>query len=195
MRAFLICFGALLGLAACASSGSTTSGAAASGASGSGATSSPRVRTQTMGISTVGNLALTTVVDADVVSLPYDAEAMFRILPSVYDSLGIQVTALDPARKQIGNSGFKIRNRLGKTPLSYYLDCGNAQIGPNADSYDVVLSVTSTVSAGGAGQSSLSTLVEAQARPATYNQAYTRCSTKGALEQKLVDLVNRRLTK
>lgn len=169
----------LAGLSACASS-STTVG-------------SPTIRTQQLGSADVGRMNLTTVTEADVAPVPFEADAVFRILPSVFDSLGVPVTLLDPARRQIGNSGLKIRNRLGKTPLSMILDCGNTQIGPNADSYDVVLSVTTTVASDGAGRATIGTLVEAQARPATYNQGYNSCSTKGALEQKLVALVTKRL--
>lgn len=174
----------LLVLAACASSSSGGAPAAA-----------PRTSTQTMGGSDVGRLAVTTVVDADVISVPFDADAVFKVLPSVYDSLGVVVNLIDPARKQVGNSALKIRNRLGKNPLSYYLDCGSGQIGPNADSYDVVLSVSTTVSSGGAGQASLATLLDAQARPATYNQAYSRCGSKGLLEQKIADAVAKKLRK
>jgi hypothetical protein len=148
-----------------------------------------------MGSGEIGRLAVTSTVEADVITVPFDADAVFRILPSVFDSLPVAVTTLDPAKRQLGNNGFKIRNRLGKNPLSYYLDCGgSSQIGPNADSYDVVLTVMTTVS-GGAGSASLSTLVEAQARPATYNQAYNRCSSKGSLEQRIADLVTKRLKK
>jgi hypothetical protein len=58
-----------------------------------------------------------------------------------------------------------------------------------------VLSVSTTVSSGGAGQASLATLLDAQARPATYNQAYSRCGSKGLLEQKIADAVTKKLRK
>lgn len=168
-------------LSACASSG------------GAGASTTRVPVTQTIGSVAVGTTVVTSSVDADVVTLPYDADMVFRVLPSLYDSLGVQVNTIDPARKTIGNSGFKLRSRLGKAVLSTLLDCGNTQIGPNADSYDVYMTITTQVSAAGAGSSRLSTLVEAQAKPITYNQGYNRCTTKGTLEQRLADLVTRRL--
>ena len=128
-----------------------------------------------------------------MVTIPHDAEMVFRVLPSLFDSLGVPVNTIDPARKLIGNSGFKIRQRLGKAVLSTLIDCGNTQIGPNADSYDVYMIITTSVSPAGTGSSRLSTLVEAQAKPITYNQGYNRCTTKGTLEQRLADLVTRRL--
>lgn len=179
-RSLLICIAALVGLSACASK-SPTGGA--------------RVSTQSVGNASMGRVAVTSVVEADLITVHHDADAVYRVLSAAFDSLGIPITGLDPARKMVSNNGFKVRNRLGKMPLSTYLDCGNSQIGPNADSYDVYLSVSSTVTSGGAGISKLATLVEAQARPATYNQAYNVCSTKGSLEQKLADIVVKRLAK
>lgn len=179
-RSLLICSVIIVSLSGCASNSSGTAA---------------RVSTQSVGNNALGRVAVTSAVEADVITLRYDADAVFRVLPAVFDSLGIQITGLDPARKTIENSGVKVRNRLGKMPISTYLDCGNSQIGPNADSYDVYLSVSTTVSPSGAGMSKLATLIEAQARPATYNQAYSICSTKGSLEQKIADVVALRLAK
>lgn len=179
-RSLLMCTGILMGLTACATSSSE---------------SGTRISTQSMGSSEVGRINITSTVEADVITVPYDADAVFRVLPAIYDALGIQITGLDPARKTIENTGSKIRNRLGSVPISTYLDCGNSQIGPNADSYDVYLSVSTRVTAGAAVSSKLITLLEAQARPATYNQAYSVCSTKGALEQKIAEIVKVRLSR
>lgn len=169
----------------------TLTGCASS--SGAAASTSRAPLTQTIGSTAVGTTVVTSTVDADVVTIPYDADMVFRVLPSLFDSLGVQVTTVDPARKTIGNSGFKVRQRLGKAVLSTLIDCGNTQIGPNADSYDVYMVITTSVSPAGAGSSRLSTLVEAQAKPITYSQGYNRCTSKGTLEQRLADLVTRRL--
>ena len=117
------------------------------------------------------------------------------MLPSVFDSVAIPITTLDPAHKTIGNSGYKIRQRLGKVTLSRYLDCGNTQIGPNADSYDVFLSVITTVTPEGKSGATLTTAVDAQARPVSFNQAYSHCSSKGGIEMRIADLVTARLTR
>ena len=143
----------------------------------------------------MGSITVSNMVESDVVKMPYSADAVFRILASAYDSLGIPVTSMDPVRKIIGNPGYKIRQRLGKVVLSRYLECGTTQIGPNADSYDVVLNVTTTVAPDGAAGSTMTTIVDAQSRPATFNQAYNRCSTKGLLESRLTDIVKARLSR
>jgi len=143
----------------------------------------------------MGSLTVSNMVNSDVVKMPYSADAVFRILASVYDSLAIPVTTMDPVRKIIGNPGYKTRQRLGKVTLSKYLDCGTTQIGPNADSYDVVLNITTTVAADGPAASTMTTILDAQSRPATFNQAYNRCSSKGLLETRLTDIVKARLSR
>lgn len=151
--------------------------------------------TQTINAGAAGSMTMAASASADVVRMPYAADAVWRILPSVFDSVGITVTSIDQAGKTIGNPGFKIRQRLGKAPLSRYLDCGNTQIGPNADSYDVMLSVMSTVTPDGTAGAKLTTFVDAQAKPVTYSQAYSRCSSKGGIELRISDLVKARLAR
>ncbi|MCC6242344.1 MAG: hypothetical protein IT353_05860 [Gemmatimonadaceae bacterium] len=172
---------AVLAVAACASS--------------SGTSASARPATQTVGRGDIGTLVMASSGGSDIFKVPYAADAVWKILPGVFDSLAIPVNSIDPASKEIGNSALKIRARLGKVYLSRYLECGNTQLGPNADSYDVVLTVLTRVSADGAAASSLSTTVQAQAKPATYNQAYNQCSSKGAIEKRLVELVTSALSK
>jgi hypothetical protein len=169
-------------LSACASSGSTGS-------------TSARPATQTIGRGDIGTLVVSSGASAEVAKVSQAADAVWRIMPSVFDSLGVPITDMDPARKEIGNAGYRIRNRLGKVSLSRYIDCGSTQIGPNADNYDVVLTVMAVVTADGPTAATITTRVEAQARPATYNQQYSRCSSKGGIEARIADLVNARLAK
>lgn len=105
------------------------------------------------------------------------------------------VTRLDAAGKVIGNNGFKIRQRLGKVALSRYIDCGETQIGPNADSYEVYLTVLVQVRPVGTTSSSLVTTFEASARPIAFSQAYSRCSSRGSLETKLLAAIKAQLTR
>lgn len=165
---------------ACSSASTTTSGTA-------------RPATQTIRTGGASNITIAPSMSSDVSHLTYAADAVWRILPSIFDSIAVPLTTVIPSARQIGNLNFKIRSRLGKAPLSRYLDCGNTQIGPNADSYDVLLSVLTTVAAEGTTGSTLTTVVEAQAKPITYNQGYSRCTSKGSLEQRIADLVKARL--
>ena len=117
---------------------------------------------------------------------------VWKVLPAAFDSVGVPVTHIDPASRSIGNEGFKVRQRLGKLPLSRSIDCGQTQIGPNADSYDVYVTLIVQAIPVGAG-TRLVTTFEASARPVTFSQAYSRCSSRGSLEGRLIDAVTAQL--
>ncbi|MEP6834801.1 MAG: hypothetical protein ABJB74_15510 [Gemmatimonas sp.] len=173
-----------------------TACAASGAASTASAPTIVRPATQTISGGSLGSLTMSTGSIGDAVHVPYSADAVWRIMPSIFDSIGIPVTEINQANKTIGNRAFKTRTRLGKVPMSKFLDCGTAQIGASADSYDIVLSVLSNVVPDGvAGASVISTIVEAQARPAAFNQAYSSCSSKGTIESKLAELVKARLSR
>lgn len=127
-------------------------------------------------------------------SVAYAPDKVWDVLKAVYDSLSIPVGTVDPTRRLIGNTGFKAHQRLGKTLLSRYIDCGKAQGFPSADSYDVYLSITTHVQPGSNGTSTVSTLVEAAGRPMAFSGEYTRCSTLGSLESAITDGVRKRLS-
>jgi hypothetical protein len=152
-----------------------------------------RPATQTVGTEASGAIRIAPGSGPDVATLPFAIAKVWAALPIAMDSLGIPVSQLDPATHLIGNSGFKIRQRLGKTNLSKYLDCGQTQIGPNADSYDVQLTVMMGLQSAGEASTRVSTTVSAMAKPILYNQGYSGCSTKGELETRLLNIVKAQL--
>jgi len=171
----------LLTLAACAS-GSTTAG-----------------RPETMrvvggGGLTTGGFNMNASSSASVTKLAFPLDAAWRALPGVYDSLKIPPTVLDAKTHHFGNEGLKIRQKLAGVSLSKYIDCGEAQIGPSADSYDIFLNVTTTLSAAGAGETEVATMVEAAAKP-LIGQDYLRCTSKGTLENMISSMLSARLAK
>lgn len=135
-----------------------------------------------------GNSASTSVIAEPM-------ELVWRALPTALDSLGIVVTSVDASQFVMGADHSKVRQRLGKTPLSRYLDCGQTQIGPNADSYDVTLTVMVQLQRGAAGTTAVTTSVDATAQPIAFRQAPSDCSTKGVLESRLVALLQARASK
>jgi len=169
-------------------------GACASG----GATPSPtngtiqQSVTMTSGGGGTGTITMTR--DAESHLLTSSPDRVWAALPAVFDSLGIPATTVDKTNRVVGNSAFKVHGRLKGVPLSRYIDCGTStQIGPNADSYDVVLSLVAQARPGEAGTTSLSIGLEAAGRPATFSQDYSRCPSKGALETRLVETLQRLL--
>jgi len=128
--------------------------------------------------------------------LPYSVEQVWRVLPFVFDSLGIPVASMDPAKRTLGNESFRVRSRLKGTPLSKFIDCGTStQIGPNADTYDVVLVLTAQVLAAEAGSSKVVTTFSAVGKPANFAQDYTPCNSRGLVESRFVDIVRTKLAK
>ena len=172
----------LMVLAACASSGSTS-------------TLTPAPQTMQISGSTTGGTV--TVSGSDVTTahvIPFAPDKVWRILPSVFDSLGVPVETLDPAKRTIGNSGFKVRGRLKNVPLSRFIDCGNStQVGPNADSYEVNITLLAEVRAGEGGASKVTLAFQPLARPANFSQQYSQCSSRGVLETRFMEILNGRL--
>jgi hypothetical protein len=135
------------------------------------------------------------VTDASATPLNVGAEEAFQVMPLVYDSLSIPKTWLEPKQFMISSQGFKIRSRMGKTALSRYIDCGSTQIGNNADSYDVFMTVTSKLVPNGKDAATLSTTVEASAKPLSFNQEYGHCSSRGELERRIAEVAKEFLKK
>ena len=129
-------------------------------------------------------------------TLAYSPDAVWRALPAVFDSLGITVAAIDPAKKSMGNEAFKVRGRLKNVPLSRLIDCGNStQIGPNADNYDVSLTLLADVRPGDAGSSRVTTTFRALGKPANFSQGYSECSSKGVVEGRFLEILKARLAR
>lgn len=174
-------------------------GCASGGAPGSASTpGAPTIPTpQRRQVDIAGaSLVMSTEASSDVVTVQAPIARAWEALRVAYDSVGVGIGTLDPRTYTIGNLGYKVRQRLGRTPLSRYLDCGGStQVGPNADSYDVILGVTSTLRPAGAAATQMTTTVDAQARPATFNQSWSRCTSRGTLEKRLADLVRAQLAK
>ncbi len=140
-----------------------------------------------------GKLTVTSSATASVTTLTAPVDRVWQVVPAILDSLGIKVSLIDPASHTIGVEQMKVRVQLGSTPLSRYLDCGQTQIGQNADSYEVLLNVIVRVQASPTGGSSLHTLFDAVARPIAFRQDYSRCSSKGLFESRVADAVKKKL--
>jgi hypothetical protein len=114
---------------------------------------------------------------------------------TVYDSLGIAVATFDAASKTIGNTGLRLKRRLGEVALSKYVNCGSTQGFPSADTYEVFLSVTTTIrpAASGPQATEIATTIDGQARPITFSGEPVRCSSVSTLEARIVEIANKLL--
>jgi hypothetical protein len=165
-----------IALVACSSTGTSVSG-------------SPTPETIRVSGQGGGAITLTSNADASVANISLPMARVWSVLPVAYDSLGLTVAAADASTHILGNGGVKIRRQLGGVPLSRYIDCGAAQIGASADSYDVYLTVRTQVRPNGTDASSVSTMVEAMAKPVAFNQDYSSCSSTGRLEARLAEVI------
>ena len=118
------------------------------------------------------------------------ADAVWNALPAVYTTLGIPIEERNVAARTLGNPALKLRRRLGDVALSKYLDCGNTQGGPSADTYEVVLSVESRVQAMGADSAVVTTIIDGRGRPVAFSADYVNCGTRGQLEKRFYDLLS-----
>jgi hypothetical protein len=183
IRAALVLLG--LTLVGCASSG--TSGAPPS-------TQSVRLPGSSGVTGGSGVLTMTGVDATNVQTLAFAPDQVFRLIPSVLDSLGIPVAMLEPSKRSVGNPAFKLRQRLKGTPLSRYIDCGSStQVGANADNYDVSLSAIADVAPGAANSSRVTLTFEAVAKPVNFSQQYSQCNSRGLFESKFFDILKARL--
>ena len=124
-----------------------------------------------------------------VVVIDVGLEEVWRALPAAYAAAGIEIAHSDAALRVIGNPGFRVRRRLGDTPVSRYLDCGHAQGGPSADSYDVHFSVLTELTAESPERTTLTTVVDAVARPVNFSGDPVRCFSKGVLETRIANVI------
>jgi hypothetical protein len=149
---------------------------------------------ETVRVSGAGNLRTTAMDQTSDTKISFPVGKVWHALPAAYEQLGIPITQADDPTHTIANGGLKTRRILGQTSLSRYIDCGTTQIGENADSYDVYLTVTTRIDEEPtSGLSILRTTFEAMARPIAFSRDYARCSSKGELEKRIAAAVNAQL--
>lgn len=122
-------------------------------------------------------------------------DVVLPILRASYEELGIKVQVFEATGTgfgQVGNRYFIKSFKLGDTPLSRYLECGNTITGPAADNYKITMSIFSVVSPSGTG-SNVQTHVAARADDVAAGGASLSCRSIGTLEAALHRVLVRRL--
>lgn len=140
------------------------------------------------GRSTVTPITVTTYAGAREAAFESSAEVVFAALGAAYQDMGIAVGTIDAPNRTTGNTQVRARGRLGRHPVSKYLDCGQTVLrGPAADAYPVRISVLSTVVPAGQG-SRLRTVVEAGYTTAEASGTVA-CTSTGELESAIARTV------
>ncbi len=159
-----------------------------------GAAAAPTVnsgRVVTSGGSTVQLNTMSADVDVKlfVTGTP---EQAWEVLPKVYSELLIPVSVNDAKTKTIGNTGWRTRRSIGRVPAQRYLDCGSSGTLENAETYNLTLSIVTTVRPNDRGGAIISTAVSGSGRnPITSSSADVRCASKGDLEIRIRDMVQK----
>jgi hypothetical protein len=107
--------------------------------------------------------------------------------------LDIDAEMMDPTTLVIGTDGLRT-SRVDGRLLSEYLDCGGGVAGPNADNYDVTLSVFVQLEGGGSASTRLRTVLDASAQSRYNLSDQLQCASIGTLERLLVARIDRHLT-
>lgn len=169
-----------------------TSGCASKAASSSGDFGGSSVRTavfqNTQGAATGINMVSTVDVNSVLINAP--VERAWAALQEAYATLTIPVTDLNQQTRTIGNNAFRVRRRIGDVPTMRALDCGGDSGMPNAETYQLLLTIKSRIIPNDAGGSVVQTTLEGTGKNATTAASSdVRCSSMGALEKKIADLI------
>ncbi len=143
-----------------------------------------------------GTLQVNTMnIDGDVkLFVTGTADEVWAALPGVYSELLIPLSVNDASTNTLGNMGWKTRRSIGGVPAQRYLDCGSSGTMQNAETYSLHLSIVTTVRPNPNGGAVVSTALTGIGRnPITSSSADIRCASKGDLELRIRDLVQKAL--
>lgn len=134
-------------------------------------------------------------VDNDIRLLSTGTAAqVWSVLPLVYEELGIPLTIKNDARKLIGNESWRTRRQIGRVPMQRYLNCGRSGTIENAETYQITLSIMTSVTVNPSGGSVVGTILQATGRnPVTSSTQDVRCVSMGDLEIRIRDMVQTRV--
>ena len=127
-------------------------------------------------------------IDTLGMETPIDARAdkIWSVLPAVLTDLGLTVNFREPAAFRTGTCYQRLRLRLGRELLSTFIDCGETVSRPNADRYEIALTVLITVRPTGENRASVFTFVlgvALDASGAASNRLW--CYSKGGIEERI----------
>ncbi|MBM3906826.1 MAG: hypothetical protein FJ363_01985 [Gemmatimonadetes bacterium] len=121
-------------------------------------------------------------------------DAAWTAVNVVYNDLKIPITTLVDAQRIIGNDQFKVRRRVGSIPMQQILDCGNSQGIPNAETYDIMMTINSTMVPNPKGGVNLVTRIDATGRSPNFSRENpVVCHSSGTLEKHIAELVRKKV--
>ena len=145
-------------------------------------------------LSAAAGLQAQAPVDTVVIEAPL-GEA-WTALVAVYEELDLPTALHDQSASQLGTGSYRVRrNRIGRTRLSQYLDCGQGLEGEYANVYDVTLELLTTLRRVEPNRTALLVSVQASARQRTAGGDAIHCTPNRRLAQRLGELMTEQLSK
>lgn len=137
----------------------------------------------TVNVNSGSNITIVTTVDA-----------AWTALNVTYNEFKIPVTTLVDKDHLIGNDAFKVRRRVGNLPMQKLLDCGSSQGIQNAETYDILMSISSTVVPNPKGGVNLMTRIDATGKSPNFSRdASVNCPSTGELEKAIAEAVRKKV--
>jgi hypothetical protein len=116
----------------------------------------------------------------------------WAVLPGVYQELGIPLSLNDNVRKQLGNAGWRVRRTIARVPAQRYVECGSSGSMENAETYQLNLSIITSILPNPNGGSVVSTAISGTGKNiVTSSSAEVKCTSKGDLEIRIRDMVQK----
>jgi hypothetical protein len=121
-------------------------------------------------------------------------DSAWAALKAAYNDVGIPVKTQVDATHLVGNEEYKARRRIGKILMQDIFDCGSAQGLPNAETFDITMSISSYLAVNPKGGLTLVTRIDASGKsPSFSNNSNVKCSSQCALEKQIGDLVRKKV--
>ncbi|MBC7843626.1 MAG: hypothetical protein H7099_15000 [Gemmatimonadaceae bacterium] len=170
---------------------------ASTGGAGSAGTSPVPVTVSAQQGGTSGSMAGVTMMvgsAGQTAQVGASRDAVWAKLPGAYESLGLPISIKDDARFRIGNDQIKARRALNGVSMRTIVDCGSDLNGEKAESYDIRLTIETTVAqAASADAAEVTTMVSGLGRSPNFGNNDVSCSTKGELERRILRYVRTQL--
>ena len=140
-----------------------------------------------------GSLDITSEASVRDTVLSAGRAPIWAALPSVFETLGIETSTVDPGSLVIGNRGTRSTRVEGRR-MSGYLDCGSGFGGAYADRYQITLYLMVQLASRADGGTLVRTILDASARPRDVSGNAVHCRSKGTLERRVVELITENLS-
>lgn len=123
--------------------------------------------------------------------LEHPPERVWPALEEVWQALDLSATEYDPRQRLIGNEAMPAVRIAGER-MAHWVDCGSGMTGPNANRFDVVIMLYTTLRAHEQG-TELVVDMDGQGKPRDYSGNWMHCGSTGRLEAVIHELVSARL--